>query len=39
MGVAADAVERGAWRPAETPFAALVERFGYRLSPAAAKGA
>jgi hypothetical protein len=39
MGVAADAVERGVWRPTETPFAALVERFGYRLSPAAAKGA
>ena len=31
MEVAADAVERGAWRPAETTFAALVERFG--LSP------
>ena len=34
MGVAGDAVERGAWRPQETAFAALVERFGYRLSPA-----
>ena len=39
MGVAADAVERGVWQPEETPFAALVERFGYRLSPAAAKDA
>jgi hypothetical protein len=35
MGVAGEAVERGLWRPEETPFAALVTRFGYRLSPAA----
>jgi hypothetical protein len=28
-------VERGAWRPQELAFAALVDRFGYRLSPAA----
>ncbi len=35
MGVAGDAVERGVWQPQETPFAALVERFAYRLSPAA----
>jgi len=34
MEVAGDAVARGAWRPADTTFAALVERFGYRLSPA-----
>jgi hypothetical protein len=37
MGIAADAVERGTWRPEESTFAALVDRFGYRLSPAAAR--
>lgn len=35
METAADAVERGAWAPQETRFAALPARFGYRLSPAA----
>jgi DUF2946 family protein len=35
MGAASDAVERGVWRPQEARFAALVARFGYRLSPAA----
>ncbi len=35
MGVAGDAVERGAWQPQELALAALVERFGYCLSPAA----
>ncbi|WP_341892276.1 DUF2946 family protein [Variovorax sp. YR752] len=35
METAADAVERGAWAPQETRFAALPQRFGYRLSPAA----
>ena len=35
MDVASDAVERGVWQPREARFAALVERFGYRLSPAA----
>jgi len=37
MGLAADAVEAGHWQPREQPFAALVERFGYRLSPAASR--
>jgi Protein of unknown function (DUF2946) len=35
METAADAVERGAWAPQEISFAALPQRFGYRLSPAA----
>jgi DUF2946 family protein len=35
MEVASDAVERGVWAPQQARFAALVERFGYRLSPAA----
>jgi DUF2946 family protein len=35
MDIAADAVERGLWQPVEAGFAALVERFGYRLRPAA----
>jgi hypothetical protein len=35
MEAAADAVERGAWKPVEARFDALVERFGVRLSPAA----
>ncbi|HEY2561786.1 MAG TPA: DUF2946 family protein [Caldimonas sp.] len=39
MGAASDAVERGVWRPREIAFAALVERFGYRLSPAAERAA
>jgi len=34
MGVAADAVEQGLWRPAELPFAAMPARFGYTLRPA-----
>ncbi len=38
MGVAGDAVERGAWQPQEIEFAALVARFGYSLSPAAKAG-
>ncbi len=33
MEIAADAVERGQWRPREQTFASLVERFGYRLKP------
>ena len=37
METAADAVERGAWTPAETRFDALPGRFGYVLSPAAAR--
>jgi len=32
--LAADAIERGDWQPREQSFAALVERFGYRLKPA-----
>jgi hypothetical protein len=39
MNVAGDLVERGVWRPQEAAFDALVERFGYRLSPAAAASA
>ena len=39
MGVASDSVERGAWRPQEAGFEALVARFGYRLSPAAGQRA
>jgi Protein of unknown function (DUF2946) len=35
METAAGAVERGAWAPQEVAFAALSQRFGYRLSPAA----
>ena len=32
---AAEAIERGAWpQPGESPFAALIERFGVRLAPA-----
>jgi Protein of unknown function (DUF2946) len=34
MGLAAEAVEHGAWRPQDIAFDALVARFGYRLSPA-----
>ena len=34
MEAAADAVEVGAWSPAEIRFEALPERFGYRLKPA-----
>ena len=37
MEVAADAVEHGVLQPVEVRFAALVERFGYRLSPAAVR--
>jgi hypothetical protein len=36
MEAASSAVERGDWRPAEIGFDALVQRFGYRLRPAAA---
>ncbi len=36
MEAASAAVESGAWRPAEIEFAALVERFGFRLRPAPA---
>jgi hypothetical protein len=35
METAAEAVERGAWAPQEVASAALPQRFGYRLSPAA----
>jgi hypothetical protein len=35
MGLAADAVERGDWAPAETRFETLPHRHGYRLSPLA----
>jgi hypothetical protein len=35
MNVAGDLVERGVWTPEEVRFEALVERFAYRLSPAA----
>jgi len=34
MGAASDAVEQGAWRPAEARFGDLPARFGYRLAPA-----
>jgi len=34
MGYAADACEAGLWQPRELAFAAMPERFGYRLSPA-----
>ncbi len=37
MGLAADAVERGEWAPAEARFDTLPGRFGYCLSPAAAQ--
>lgn len=33
MGWAADAVEQGLWAPAELPFAAMPQRFGYVLKP------
>ncbi|HTJ05920.1 MAG TPA: DUF2946 family protein [Caldimonas sp.] len=36
MQAASDVVERGSWRPREVAFDALVDRFGVRLSPAAA---
>ena len=39
MNVASDLVERGVWKPQEARFAALVDRFGYRLSPAAERKA
>jgi Protein of unknown function (DUF2946) len=38
MELAADAIERGEWQPREQSFAALVERFGYRLRPVASPG-
>jgi hypothetical protein len=39
-GVAAQALEAGAWpEPAEMPFAQMPERFGYVLSPQAARSA
>ncbi len=34
---AADAIEQGLWKPEEAAFAALPQRFGYVLSPAARK--
>jgi hypothetical protein len=37
MGLAADAVERGEWAPADARFDSLPGRFGYCLSPAAAQ--
>jgi len=37
MGAASDAIERALWQPREVEFAALVERFGFRLSPAAGR--
>jgi hypothetical protein len=37
MGVAGDAVERGVWTPQEARLEELVARFGYRLSPMAAR--
>ncbi|MDO9073623.1 MAG: DUF2946 family protein [Rubrivivax sp.] len=33
MGIAAQAVEAGVWRPEELPFAAMPARFGYVLRP------
>jgi hypothetical protein len=38
MGTASDAIERALWQPQEVAFDALVERFGFRLSPAADRG-
>ena len=35
MNVASDLVERGVWKPQDARFDALVERFAFRLSPAA----
>ena len=35
MSVASELVERGVWKPHEARFDALVDRFAYRLSPAA----
>ncbi len=35
MGLAAQAVEAGAWQPAELPFAQMPARFGYVLQPQA----
>lgn len=37
MGLAAAAVEAGAWRPQDTSFAALPARFGYVLRPGQAQ--
>ena len=39
MNVAGDLVERGVWKPEDARFDALVERFAYRLSPAADQSA
>ena len=36
MGLAADAVEQGLWTPEPLDFAAMPQRFGYRLKPQAA---
>lgn len=33
MGLAADAVEQGCWRPREMAFAGMPARFGYQLDP------
>jgi len=37
MGLAADAVETGAWSPVDVRFEALPQRFGYSLTPAAGR--
>jgi hypothetical protein len=37
MELAADAVVASLWSPADAPFDALPDRFGYRLKPAAAR--
>ncbi len=37
IDAASELVERGVWRPQETAFTALVERFAIRLSPASAR--
>jgi hypothetical protein len=37
METASRAVESGAWKPTEARFDELPQRFGYRLSPAAAR--
>jgi len=37
MARAADAVESGVWQPAELPFAAMPQRFGYVRKPSAAQ--
>jgi hypothetical protein len=39
MGIAAQAVEAGAWQPGELPFGEMPARFGYALRPRPAAGA